>query len=380
MKKFIELVRKETVLVIAWVLAIISAFFVKPNIKYIDYIDFRTLGILWSLMVIMEGLSCNGLFEKIGYKLLKKTKNVWQLSITLVFICFFSSMLITNDVALITFVPFTMMILGKCEKQNLLIPIIVLQTIAANLGSMLTPIGNPQNLYLYGLWGVNIFTFIKTILPYSIVSFFLLLLFLFFIKDKKSKIVVDGKENDIIQYKGNLFFYVILFVIALGTVFKLIPYYILIFLVFIVVFFIQRNVLYKIDYALLFTFIGFFIFTGNIGSLPMANKYLASIVIGNEIGIGVLASQVISNVPSALLLSGFTTNYKGLLIGVNVGGLGTLIASMASLISYKLYAHNNNSTKGKYLLYFTFVNIVFLVVLLILNTIINCYSSRLKLS
>ena len=370
-KKFIELVRKETVLVIAWVLAIISAFFVKPNIKYIDYIDFRTLGILWSLMVIMEGLSCNGLFEKIGYKLLKKTKNVWQLSITLVFICFFSSMLITNDVALITFVPFTMMILGKCEKQNLLIPIIVLQTIAANLGSMLTPIGNPQNLYLYGLWGVNIFTFIKTILPYSIVSFFLLLLFLFFIKDKKSKIVVDGKENDIIQYKGNLFFYVILFVIALGTVFKLIPYYILIFLVFIVVFFIQRNVLYKIDYALLFTFIGFFIFTGNIGSLPMANKYLASIVIGNEIGIGVLASQVISNVPSALLLSGFTTNYKGLLIGVNVGGLGTLIASMASLISYKLYAHNNNSTKGKYLLYFTVVNIVFLVVLLILNTIIN---------
>ena len=180
MKKFIELVRKETVLVIAWVLAIISAFFVKPNIKYIDYIDFRTLGILWSLMVIMEGLSCNGLFEKIGYKLLKKTKNVWQLSITLVFICFFSSMLITNDVALITFVPFTMMILGKCEKQNLLIPIIVLQTIAANLGSMLTPIGNPQNLYLYGLWGVNIFTFIKTILPYSIVSFFLLLLFLFY--------------------------------------------------------------------------------------------------------------------------------------------------------------------------------------------------------
>ena len=174
MKKFIELVRKETVLVIAWVLAIISAFFVKPNIKYIDYIDFRTLGILWSLMVIMEGLSCNGLFEKIGYKLLKKTKNVWQLSITLVFICFFSSMLITNDVALITFVPFTMMILGKCEKQNLLIPIIVLQTIAANLGSMLTPIGNPQNLYLYGLWGVNIFTFIKNILPYSIVSFFLL--------------------------------------------------------------------------------------------------------------------------------------------------------------------------------------------------------------
>jgi Na+/H+ antiporter NhaD/arsenite permease-like protein len=155
------------------VLRPISAFFVKPNIKYIDYIDFRTLGILWSLMVIMEGLSCNGLFEKIGYKLLKKTKNVWQLSITLVFICFFSSMLITNDVALITFVPFTMMILGKCEKQNLLIPIIVLQTIAANLGSMLTPIGNPQNLYLYGLWGVNIFTFIKTILPYSIVSFFL---------------------------------------------------------------------------------------------------------------------------------------------------------------------------------------------------------------
>lgn len=369
MKKLKEFFKNETVLVVAWILAFVSAFFVHPSAKYINYIDFRTLGILWSLMVIMEGLSCNGLFEKIGYRLLKKTKNVWQLSMTLVFICFFSSMVITNDVALITFVPFTIMILEKCNKQNLMIPIIVLQTIAANLGSMLTPIGNPQNLYLYGLWGVNIFTFIKTVLPYSVVALLLLLVFLCFIKDKKSEIFVEGKEKDIIQYKGNLFFYVFLFVIALGTVFKLIPYYILVFLVFIVVFFIQRIVLYKIDYSLLFTFIGFFIFTENIGSLPAAENFLASMVKGKEVIIGILASQVISNVPSALLLSGFTTNYKELLIGVNIGGLGTLIASMASLISYKLYAHKNNSTKGKYLFYFTIVNIIFLIALLLVRFI-----------
>ena len=180
---------------------------------------------------------------------------------------------------------------------------------------------------------------------------------------KETKNITKIKENDIIQYKGNLFFYVILFVIALGTVFKLIPYYILIFLVFIVVFFIQRNVLYKIDYALLFTFIGFFIFTGHIGSLPIANKYLASIVIGNEIGIGVLASQVISNVPSAILLSGFTDNYRALLYGVNVGGTGTLIASLASLITFRQYCAAVPGGTKKYMVRFTCFNVAFLVIM-----------------
>ena len=144
-QKIIGVIKKDTVLFAAMVLAVISAFFVTPSLNYVNYIDFRVLGILLSLMIIMAGLQKNGLFDAIGCRLLEKTKNTMQLSMVLVFLCFFSSMLITNDVALITFVPFAVMTMQKCGQEKFLIPVIVLQTLAANLGSMLTPIGNPQS-------------------------------------------------------------------------------------------------------------------------------------------------------------------------------------------------------------------------------------------
>lgn len=370
MKTIISFIKKETVLTVAWVLAVISAFFVHPSKDYIDYIDFKSLGILWSLMVIMAGLQNIGFFKKTGSALLKKAHNCLELSLILIFLCFFSSMFITNDVALITFVPFAIFILEACNREDLLIPVIAFQTLAANLGSMLTPIGNPQNLYLYGISGMSMGSFVMLMLPYSALTLFLLLIASSFLKNKKAPLTVSNDSDEALLSRGRLIVYSLLFILALLVVSRLVPYYYLVAAVLILVLIMQKKVLISIDYALLFTFVGFFIFTGNLGKLPTINSFLTNLVYGNEVIAGVLSSQLISNVPAALLLSEFTTDYKGLIVGVNLGGLGTLIASMASLISFKLLAHTHNDIKGKYLVFFTVSNILFLIVLLFLNIII----------
>lgn len=382
--KIARFIKKDTVLCVATVLAIVSAFFVKPTLNYVNYIDFRVLGILLSLMTVMAGLQRNGLFDVIGSSLLKRTKNTMHLSLVLVFLCFFFSMFITNDVSLITFVPFAMLTLRKCDQEKLLIPVIVLQTLAANLGSMLTPIGNPQNLFLYNLAEMKISTFIGIIFPYTLAAGILLLLSVFFICRKKEKIEftletnVDKnsgveKEREHLQRRTNQknVIYLILFVLSLLVVVRILPYYVALIIVLATVFVMDRQVLTTVDYSLLLTFIAFFIFTGNIGEIPAIRDMLQQLVNGREVGIGIVASQVISNVPAALLLSGFTENYAKLLVGVNVGGLGTLIASMASLISYKIYAHHYNEQKGKYFLWFTIANVGYLAALLLLYFMLN---------
>lgn len=382
--KIAGFIKKDTVLCVATVLAIVSAFFVKPTLNYVNYIDFRVLGILLSLMTVMAGFQRNGLFDVIGSSLLKRTKNTMHLSLVLVFLCFFFSMFITNDVSLITFVPFAMLTLRKCDQEKLLIPVIVLQTLAANLGSMLTPIGNPQNLFLYNLAEMKISTFIGIIFPYTLATGILLLLSVFFICRKKEKIEFTletnadknsgvEKEREHLQRRTNQknVIYLILFVLSLLVVVRILPYYVALIIVLATVFVMDRQVLTTVDYSLLLTFIAFFIFTGNIGEIPAIRDMLQQLVNGREVGIGIVASQVISNVPAALLLSGFTENYAKLLVGVNVGGLGTLIASMASLISYKIYAHHYNEQKGKYFLWFTIANVGYLAALLLLYFMLN---------
>ena len=364
----IKFVKKETVLTIATILAIISAFFVHPGKQYTEYIDWRTLGILLSLMIIMEGFKRTGLFDALAQRLLKHTGRLWQLVLVLVFLCFFLSMLITNDVALLTFVPFSVMVLEGCNRRDALIPTIVLQTVAANLGSMMTPIGNPQNLYLYSLIGCNVAEFMRILLPYTLVTALLLLVSVLFIRNKKDDIryvekTEAGRENGTsILVKNSM--YGILFAVALLVVAKVIAYYWLVAAVVIAVALIDRRTLITVDYALIFTFISFFVLIGNLGNIEQIRMWLSKLVETREVFVGVIASQFISNVPATLLLSGFTDDYSSLLIGVNLGGLGTFIASMASLISYKIYAHNYNDTKGRYLLTFTWVNLAYLAVLL----------------
>ena len=366
MKKIISFMKKETVLTIATLLAVVSAFFVTPDRQYIGYIDFRTLGILFGLMVIMQGFQRTGLFDQIGKSLLQKTGKLWQLILVLVMLCFFFSMLITNDVSLLTFVPFSILVLKKCGQEQAMIPTVILQTVAANLGSMLTPIGNPQNLYLYGLMDCSILEFMGILLPYTVITFVLLLLSLLCIRGKGQEISCRMEEGTEIKQsrKCRNLIYGLLFLLALLVVARILPYGVLVTAVFLYTVIFDREALKGADYALLVTFVSFFILIGNLGRISLIREALEHFVSGREILTGVLASQVISNVPAAVLLSGFTENYRDLLVGVNLGGLGTLIASMASLISFKLYTKCYKENRGRYLRWFTLVNIIYLFLLL----------------
>lgn len=369
MKKFLQWCKREIVLTIAILLAVISAFFIRPDKEYIGYIDFRTLAILFCLMAVMAGLQKIGLFRFVAEKLLGRVSHIRGLIFILIMLCFFSSMLITNDVALITFVPFTFivlkMILGE-KDEKLIVPVVVMQTIAANLGSMLTPIGNPQNLYLYGKTTMNFVGFILFMLPYTVLAFVLLVIWCLTFPYKGAKKIELQIEQSIGigQHKKQLFVYVALFVLCILTVAHVIPYQATLGVVLIVVFILDKHVLKEVDYALLLTFIGFFVFIGNMGRVPAFNAFIQNIIDGNEVLTSVVASQFMSNVPAALLLSGFTNQYELLIVGTNLGGLGTLIASMASLISFKYIGKEYGHLKGKYMLYFTVANILFLIVLL----------------
>lgn len=365
MKKIINKIQKvDAVLCIAWILAVVSAFFVHPDKDYLGYIDFRSLGILWGLMVIIQGIKENSVFDRIAGFLLSKVKKSWQLAAMLIFMCFFGSMLITNDVALITFVPFALMILRECDREDMIIPTVVLQTIAANLGSMLTPIGNPQNLYLYGISNISLGGFVLTMLPFCLVSAVVLLLLILIIPGKKS--LQKSSSSSItgrLGSKHQIIIYTVLFAIALSTVLRILPWYVFAIIVLFTVGIMDHKILFRADYTLLLTFVGFFIFVGNMGRIEVISSFLEKVLVGHEFPVSVALSQVTSNVPATLMLSGFTTDYRSLLIGVNVGGLGTLIASMASLISYKAYTGEYKEKSGKYLLVFTSVNVLFLVVL-----------------
>ena len=367
-EKIVEFVKKEVVLVVATLLAIASAFVVKPSLAYMDYIDWHVLELLFCLMTVMAGLQKCGLFDWLGEALLKRTKKVWQLCLVLVMLCFFLSMIITNDVALITFVPFAIVALEKSHQERLLIPVVVLQTVAANLGSMLTPIGNPQNLYLYNLSGMSLGEFLRCMLPNTAVSFVLLLVGIICIKGKLDVVKQEDLGGTKVEKKSTLI-YLLLFVLSLLVVAKVLAVEVVLLVVAAVVFVLDKKVLQKVDYCLLLTFISFFIFTGNLGNIPAIREMLQQLVNGRELLVGAAASQAISNVPAALLLSGFTSDYRALLAGVNIGGLGTLIASMASLISYKILANQYNEQKGKYFKSFTLVNLLFLVILLAINLI-----------
>ena len=371
--KILTFIKKEVVLVVATILAIVSAFVIPPSMAYMEYIDWHVLELLLCLMTVMAGLQKCGLFDWLGEALLKKTSKVWQLCMVLVMLCFFLSMFITNDVALITFVPFAIVTLEKCKQERLLIPVVVLQTVAANLGSMLTPIGNPQNLYLYNLSGMGLMEFILCMLPNTALSLGLILLSLLFVKGKGERISLNALTSGQTQKasarvdKKQAAVYLILFALSLLVVAKMIAVEIVLGIVLVVVLYLDKSVLKSVDFCLLLTFISFFVFTGNLGNIPAIRDTLQELVRGRELLIGIVASQGISNVPAALLLSGFTSDYKALLAGVNIGGLGTLIASMASLISYKILANKYNEKKGKYFQRFTIVNVVFLIILFVFN-------------
>ena len=370
MKKIIDFIKKETVLSVAFILAVISSIIVPVDKEYLGYIDFRVLVLLFALMAVMSGLQTLGIFEKLSFWLLKYVKNTRGLSLLLVSLCFFLAMFITNDVALITFVPFTLLILDKTGNHKPLISIVVLETIAANLGSMLTPIGNPQNLYLYGLSGFSLGEFLVHMAPATILSFVLLIVCCLFVKNDRLTISSDNHTK--LNKPVLTAYYFVLFALCILSVAYILPYPVLLVISVPVLLIFDRGTLKRIDYLLLLTFVSFFVFIGNLERIPAIAVMISELVKGRELIVAFLSSQIISNVPAAMLLSGFTDNYGDLLLGVNIGGLGTLIASLASLISFK-YLGNHISklpketgiTKGKYLIRFTGMNLIFALILLV---------------
>ncbi len=361
-KKIKAFFKDEIVLILSFLLAVVSVFFVPPSAAYLDYIDFRTLALLLCLMAVMKGLDGLGIFQLLAEKLLKSVHTMRGLSLTLCLLCFFSSMIITNDVALITFVPFTIVALRLSGSNKGLLPLVALETIAANLGSMLTPIGNPQNLYLFSNYEMRMGDFFSTIWPYALLSLVLTVLCALCLGGRPVQLQVESANTANTAIKPDrkhFIMYGLLFLLSLLTVFRVIPYVVMLILTVLAILLLDRKILAKVDYSLLLTFVCLFIFIGNLGNIGPVNAFLKNIVVGNEVFAGILSSQVFSNVPAAILLSGFTQNAKALLIGVNLGGLGTLIASMASLISFKFLAKEKIGTT-RYLFIFTLLNLLFL--------------------
>ncbi|WP_075878318.1 SLC13 family permease [Merdibacter massiliensis] len=364
MVKIQHFIKKEPVCCIAMLLAILSAWFVHPDQAYLAYPDYRTIALLFCLMIIIEGLSSLGLFSALASSLLKKTKSIRGLACTMVLLCFFSSMIITNDVTLITFAPFTILLFRIVHKPDAMLKVLVLETIAANLGSMATPIGNPQNLYLYSVADFSMQEFLKATLPYTILSLFLLILSLATIKNGHLGDLVVEKKAITKSAMPKMSIYLILLILALLVVFHVLPYTVVFFITVAVILLVERRLFKNVDYFLLLTFLFFFLFIGNMKRIPFINELLSSLLEGHALIGGVLMSQIISNVPAAILLSGFTNDLSSLLTGVNLGGLGTLIASLASLITFKFYANTEGTKKGQFLKVFTLYNVIFLLILL----------------
>ena len=362
--KVIVFVKKEAVLCAALLLALVSSFVVRPTANYITYLDYRVLVLLFCLMLVVAGFKSLGIFQMLGEKLCSKVHSTKGLTLVLVGLCFFASMLITNDVSLITFIPFTLSVYAMVHCEDILIPVIVLETIAANLGSMLTPVGNPQNLLLYSISEMRMGEFILHMLPLTCVSFIIIVVCVCLLPGHQITLRDKKIQNNKGWLNGRFVIYCILFLICLGNVVHLISsYWIVGAIVVVTVLLVNRQLFAQVDYSLLLTFVGFFIFIGNMKHITVINEWLQGIIRGNELLVGIISSQAISNVPAAMLLSGFTTDYKALLYGVNIGGLGTLIASMASLISYRFYVKAYPMQKGKYFKEFTIYNVILLVLL-----------------
>lgn len=382
-----EIVRKDPVLAVAVVLALCSCAAIPPDAAYAEYVDLRTIGMLFSLMTIMCGLSRLGVFRIACRHLLSVVRGPRRLALALTLLAFFSSMLITNDVALVTFVPFALLALRSLDSPRHACFTVVMMTIAANLGSMLAPIGNPQNLYLYSVSHMCIGEFVLLMLPYAAASLVLLVgaIALFGkiperARGSQTRGAGAASEADAAPSDADdpqltsdaddpapsplrVLPWATLFVLALLSVAHVLPYQVIVVTTVIVALVADRSALAHVDYALLATFIAFFVFVGNVGRIEMVSAALAQLIDGHELAVSIAASQVLSNVPAAILLSGFTSNFAALIVGTNLGGLGTLIASMASLISYKQVALVLPREKGRYFMLFTMWNVAFLAIL-----------------
>ncbi len=368
MEKVWKFIKAQPVLIIAFILAVATMFIVPPDMEYIGYCNRTVLIELFALMAAVAGLRSIGIFDTATRVILQKTGTVRRLGAVMILICFFSAMLVTNDVALITFVPLTLLIYSNIKDDKSLILTIVLESAAANLGSMMTPVGNPQNLFLYDKYGLTAMTFVKTMLPVGALGLAaVLLLTLFLPKDKCE--APKRNDNKLPVIKAAV--YTGVFVLCIAAVFRLVPDWVCLIAAIAAALICDVKLLLKIDYILLATFVCFFVFVGNIARIDAISEFFYGILTGRELIVSALLSQLISNVPAAVMLAEFTDNGTQLLLGVDIGGFGTIIASMASLIAFQIYRGSDRAQTGKYMGTFTLVNVTLLVLLLGTQLIIS---------
>lgn len=349
MSKVFSFLKKEPVLCAALLLALSAVLFIKPSVSDITgAIDFRVLSLLFSLMAVIQAFRSINILDSFAAFVLKTCHTVRSLFFSLTALVFFSSMAVTNDVALLTFVPITLITCRKAHlSEKMIVYLVVIETLAANLGSCITPMGNPQNLYLFSYYNMDGGMFFLETLKIGIPSL-LLLAILILILTQHTTTLTAGSSAPVspVRSTGKTVIYTSTLIIILLSVFRALDYRISLAVTVLVLAVCNWRLFARVDYSLLLTFTGFFIFTGTISSVPAVSEtlsHLLSTPLSSYIT-AITASQIISNVPAALLLSGFTDNAKALLLGVNVGGLGTLIASLASVISFKLYAADHERT------------------------------------
>lgn len=354
-------IRHNAVLCISAVLAIITCFIVPPDEKYIDYFDFKTLVCLFCTLAVVCALKNIKFFTILARAIVRKSGTLRTAVTTLIFITFFGSMLIANDMALLTFLPLGYYVLSAAKKEEYMAYTFILQNIAANLGGMLTPFGNPQNLYLYTKFNIPTFEFVQIMFIPFMASTAMILICCMLVS--KEKIVLDDGNNEQLP-KLRAAFYITLFALSIIIVFRVIPYIIGLIVIFASLLIADRKAILKVDYSLLATFVCMFIFAGNVSRVEFIQNILSGLLEQNTLIYSTLSCQIISNVPSAVLLSQFTDNYFDLLRGVNIGGTGTLIASLASLITFREYTSKNPGKTASYIAMFTLINFIFLIVLI----------------
>lgn len=374
MEKIRAFFSREAVLVVAALAAVMSCALVPFDEGYASYVDWRTLALLFCLMAVVTGLRFMGVMRLLGSWAVSRASSVRALAFALVALTFVSSMAVTNDVALITFVPLALVVLAEAGESRFAASVVVLMTVSANLGSMLLPVGNPQNLFLYRVSGMDFFQFVSIMMPAVVVSAAMLVAAVLVVFRGNAGGLSDRTSRKALSKptgrQGLMFVsYLILFVLSVMAVVGLIDAFAVAFLVAFALFFLDRRSLAKVDYGLLLTFVALFVFVGNMARVPAVHEALSALVGIAPFCAAVGSSQVISNVPAAVLLSGFTNNWTALIVGTNLGGLGTPIASMASLISLKIATASGLVGKRHYLTVFTAWNVAFLAVLCAANAV-----------
>ena len=365
-----DFLSKNVVMVVAFAAALITSFIIPPDAAYIDYFDFKTLTCLFCVLAVVCSLKNIRFFYILAQKIVTCFKNARLSILALVYITFIGSMLIANDMALLTFLPLGYFVLGTTGKTKYMAFTFIMQNIAANLGGMLTPFGNPQNLYLYSKFSIPTGEFMSIMaIPFGLAVVLITVCCLIFVKSEPMEV----KDSTTKLPPARTTLYLLLFFYAIAIVFRGIPYWTGLIVIPAVLVFADRKALKMVDYPLLLTFVFFFIFSGNMARIPLIRQVFSSLLEKSTLLFSTLSCQVISNVPSAILLSQFTDNYRDLLLGVNIGGVGTLISSLASLITFREYASHEPGKQKYYILLFSAFNFAFLIILTAIMMVLKLF-------